>query len=310
MGVSQIPLVKAMWSYLRKRKILAKHKEVAAFWQIIIDDYDNEKLPKYEVLPKKTLNTHKIIWQYWGQGFQDENLPEVVSICAASVDRHKADYKVIRLDDSSIKEYLDIPTFVWEKFDNIEGFNRTFFSDLLRVALLNAYGGVWLDATVLLTGSLPAYLERYEYFLYQRDSNEQHKQYWESTYAYYWGWHPDFKVNMLSSIMFAQKNSQMIAVLLDLMLYYWQTQDKLVDYFCFQILYQELITGKLADKRCPIVSDVIPHLLQTKINDGCDFVSYEEAFAKGNIHKMSYFDEEVLVKFRDLITKSIRSDCL
>lgn len=93
----------------------------------------------------------------------------------------------------------------------------------------------------------------------------------------------------------------MIAVLLDLMLYYWQTQDKLVDYFCFQILYQELVTGKLADKRCPIVSDVIPHLLQTKINDGWDFVSYEEAFAKGNIHKMSYFDEDAMEKLRKLV---------
>ncbi len=299
--LSQIPLIRAAWSYLRERKILAKYKEVGAFWRIIIDDYYKGKLSGYDVSPKKTLNTHKIIWQYWGQGFQDGDLPEVVSICVESVDRHKADYKVIRLDDSSIKEYLDIPIFVWEKLDNIRGFNRTFFSDLLRVALLKIYGGVWLDATIFLSGALPTYLEQYPYFLYQRAPNEQHKKYWESTYAYYWGWHPDFKVQMLSSIMFAQKDSQVIAVLLDLMLYYWQTQDKLMDYFCFQILYQELVTGKLADKRCPVVSDVIPHLLQSKLNGGCSFLSYDEVLDKGNIHKMSYFGEKAMGRLRKLI---------
>lgn len=304
--IAQLPVLNKFWSYLRKRKILAKHKEVGAFWQIIIDDYYKGKLPGYNVSPKKEFDTDKIIWQYWGQGFQDKNLPEVVSICAASVDRHKADYTVIRLDDSSIKAYLDIPDFVWEKLGRAQGFNRTFFSDLLRVMLLKVYGGVWLDATVYLSSSLPPYLKQHDYFLYQRDPTEQFKKYWEGTYAYYWGWDPDFKVQMLSSIMFAQKESPVITGLLDLMLYYWQEQDKLMDYFCFQILYQELVTGSFSDKRCPIISDVIPHLLQTKLNGGCDFTSYEEIFAKGSIHKMSYFNEEAMGKFRDLVSQSVK----
>ncbi|TYR36723.1 capsular biosynthesis protein [Sphingobacterium phlebotomi] len=299
--LSQIPLIRTAWSYLREHKILAKHREVSAFWRIIIDDYYKGKLPSYDVLAKKKFDTDKIIWQYWGQGFQEESLPEVVSICVASVDRHKADYNVIRLNDSSIKEYLDIPAFVWEKLNNIQGFNRTFFSDLLRVALLKVYGGVWLDATIFLAGALPDHLTTYDYFLYQRDPNEQHKKYWASTYAYYWSWHPDFYVQMLSSIIFANKESYVISVLLDLMLYYWQTEDKLIDYFCFQILYYELVTGKLADKRCPIISDTIPHLLQSKLNGGCSFLSYAEVLAKGNIHKMSYFNEEAMCKLRNLI---------
>lgn len=307
--LAQLSVLNKFWSYLRRCRILAKHKQVSAFWQSVIGDYYNRKLPKHHVLPRKALDTDKIIWQYWGQGFQDGNIPEIVSLCTASIDQHKGNYTVIRLDDASVKEYLDMPAFVWEKLDNVSGFNRTFFSDLLRVALLKVYGGVWLDATIFLSGSLPPYLEQHEYFLYQRDPYEQYKRYWESTYAYYWGWHSDFKVQVLNSIIFAQKGSEMMTVLLELILYYWHTQDKIVDYFFFQILYQELVTGKLLDKRCPIISDTIPHLLQSKLNGGCGFISYEEVFAKGNIHKMSYFNEEVIIKFRDLITKSIKSDC-
>ncbi|PRD56479.1 capsular polysaccharide synthesis protein [Sphingobacterium gobiense] len=306
--LTRVSLLGDIWSYLRRQKILRKHRGVAAYWSGVIDAYYAGKLLKYTVQAKQQFDTDKIIWQYWGQGFQDGNIPEIVSLCTASVDQHKGNYTVIRLDDESVKEYLDMPAFVWEKLDNMSDFNRTFFSDLLRVALLKVYGGVWLDATIFLSGSLPPHLEQHEYFLYQRDPDEPYKRYWESTYAYYWGWHPDFRVQVLNSIIFAKKGCEMTTVLLELMLYYWDTQEKIVDYFFFQILYQELVTGELLDKRCPIISDTIPHLLQSKLNGGCDFISYEEVFAKGNIHKMSYFREEVIVKFRDLIAKSIKSD--
>lgn len=86
-------------------------------------------------------------------------MPEIVHICFDSVDRYKGEYKVIRLDDAMISEYIDLPDFVWERRKN-QQFTRTFFSDLLRVALLSTYGGVWLDATILLTGKLPKEIRR------------------------------------------------------------------------------------------------------------------------------------------------------
>ena len=41
-----------------------------------------------------------------------------------------------------------------------------FFSDLLRVALLKAYGGVWLDVTILLTNRLPGKYEKLDFFMF------------------------------------------------------------------------------------------------------------------------------------------------
>lgn len=108
------------------------------------------------------MGTQKVIWQYWGQGIDKDELPEIIQICFDSVDRNKNDYQVIRLTDITISEYIDLPDFVWRKREYVQ-FTRTFFSDLLRVALLSTYGGVWLDATILLTGSIPAVYEKTDF---------------------------------------------------------------------------------------------------------------------------------------------------
>jgi len=284
---------------VRKRKIRNSHRKVADFWNLVINAYFKGEIEKYSLKPKKQLPDNKIIWQYWGQGLSQQELPEIIRLCFDSVDKYKDDYQVIRLNDETIGDYIDLPAFVWQKMEN-PAFTRTFFSDLLRVALLNVYGGVWLDATVLLTGPFPESFRKSDYFMYQRADDEAHKSYWESAYAYYWGWYRGFKVRMLSSIFFAKKNNAVVAVLLNLMLYYWKTQNHLLNYFCFQILYNELITGEMAKDRCPIVSDTVPHLLQTKINGGRDFITKED-LEQITIHKMAYFEEEAMQKLKEML---------
>ena len=120
-----------LWNVQRKTSILKQHKKVADFWTPIIDAYHNETIERYALKPKKELDTRKVIWQYWGQGLDSDDLPEIVRICFDSVDKHKADYQVIRLTDTTLSEYLDFPDFVRQKRENAQ-FNRTFFSDLLR----------------------------------------------------------------------------------------------------------------------------------------------------------------------------------
>ena len=61
---------------------------------------------------------------------------------------NRRDYTVIRLDNKNLCEYVSFPEFVTEKLKN-GNMSYTHFSDLLRLGLLNLYGGVWLDATIL-----------------------------------------------------------------------------------------------------------------------------------------------------------------
>ena len=299
--ISGLSLLRKCRKAVRKRRILREHRKTADFWNPVIKTYFKGEIEKYSLKPKKQLPDNKIIWQYWGQGLNHQELPEIIRLCFDSVDKYKDDYQVIRLNDETIGDYIDLPAFVWQKMRN-SAFTRTFFSDLLRVALLNVYGGVWLDATVLLTGPFPEFFRKLNYFLYQRSDDEEHKNYWESSYAYYWGWYRGFKVRMLSSIFFAKKNNLLVAALLDLMLYYWKTQNHILNYFCFQMLYNELITGEMAKEQCPIVSDTVPHLLQTKINGGRDFISKDD-LDQITIHKMAYFEEKAMQKLKEMLNE-------
>lgn len=286
-----------IWEGIREQQIFKDHKKVASYFEPLLQQYAENKIKPHSIRPKKKLPKGKVLWQYWGQGIDSEALPEVVQLCFQSVDKYKEDYQVIRLSDDTIREYIDFPDFVWEKKEKGK-LGYTFFSDLLRLALLAGYGGVWLDATVLLTDPLPTPFREWEYFVYQRDPNALFKRQWKSSYAYYWNWHPKFKVNVLNSIFFAQKGSIVVSAMLDLLLHYWETQEETRNYFLFQILYEELMKGELGAHQCPIIDDTLPHWLQTKVNGGLSEVPLEEVFRKQTVHKLSYFTEEGMEKLR------------
>lgn len=293
-----VPL--SCWKSFRKRTIIKRQKEVANFWNPIIDEYFDGKIEKYSLKPKKQLGSQYVIWQYWGQGVVMDTLPEIIQICFKSVDRYKGDYQVIRLTDATVSDYLDLPDFVWRKRNNPQ-FTHTFFSDLLRLALLTTYGGVWLDATVLLTGPFPEMYKKADFFMFQRSDEEKNKDYWEGVYAYYFGWDTDFRVRVLNSIIFAQKDSLVISVLCDLLLCFWKTQDTVPDYFFFQILFNEVMRKSFHDKNCMIANDCIPHILQTKINGNYDSFSFEDALELSNIHKMAYYNDEAMTRLKTII---------
>ena len=158
-----------LWNKIRKYKILKKHQEVSDFWVPIIEAYYKGTLPLFQIKKKKDLLDNKIIWQYWGQGLDSQNMPDIVRICFASVDKFKSDYKVIRITDQTISEYVEFPSEVLDKLKN-GIFTRTAFSDLLRLALLSLYGGIWLDATILLTGTIPAKYVNMDFFMFQRSN--------------------------------------------------------------------------------------------------------------------------------------------
>ena len=79
------------------------------------------------------------------------------------------------MKDATVSQYVDLPEYVWAKKGN--GFSVTAFSNVLRLALLDTYGGVWLDSTVMLTGPLPDFLVDNDYFMFQRDEKELNKRY-------------------------------------------------------------------------------------------------------------------------------------
>lgn len=184
------------------------HRHVTEIAQSYLEGIKQRHLSLIELSPKKEdLVGKKIIWQYWGQGIESEKLPAVVQLCFDSVTQYSEEYEVIRLTDTNINEYVDLDHSVWERYIKYKdaGYKAAFFSDVLRVALLSCYGGIWLDATVLMTGSIPQECTSLPFFAYQRDNNQKHRSKWQKRTPTYFGWGKDFKVRFLSSIMFTMQ---------------------------------------------------------------------------------------------------------
>ncbi|KES10094.1 Capsular polysaccharide synthesis protein [Snodgrassella alvi SCGC AB-598-O11] len=250
--------------------------------------YFKNKLSKFNLKPKKILTTDKIIWQYWGQGIDNILLPETVKICFKSIDIYKEDYQVIRLDDSTIGDYLDIPDFVWAKRKNKQ-FKFAFFSDLLRLALLDVYGGIWIDATILLTNPIPETIKKMNFFMFQRDKNTPNKIFFEKYNNHYFGWNEHHHVNVLNSFIVSDKKGVIVHILLDLLLNFWKTQDKVQHYFFFHIMVDELFKYEEYKKNnCPVFDDTLVHIIQSKMHESFNPEEFELIKQKTSIHKLTY----------------------
>ena len=198
------------------------------------------------------------------------------------MEKYAGDFTIVRLTDDNLSEYLDLPEFIQKKRST---YSKAHFADILRLMLLKTYGGVWLDATVFLSGPIPEEYSSKDFFVFRRDPSEKNIRYWRNTYAYYFGWAKGFRVNMLNSIIIAKRGNRTIADLCDLMLSWWKDHDSIPDYFFFQILFDVYAPKDV----CSIVSDTLPHYLQQSINDpSFNLMSREEILRTIPIHKLTY----------------------
>ena len=268
-----------VWRLLREQKILRNHRRVAAICTELIASYKSYPV-HYSLAPKKSFDTDKIIWQYWATGFED--VPPVVRECLQSVDQFASDYQIVRLTDETVAAYLDIPAFLQEKRATM---SAAHFSDILRLMLLRTYGGIWVDATILLTKPIPSDIADSDFFMFRRDPAEPDYRYWRNVYAYYFGWVKGFRVNVLNSFIVAKKGNRLVSDLCDLLLLWWKDHDEVPDYFFFQILFDVFV-----DKaEFPLVSDTLPHYLQQALHDP-DFhiMLPDEIKQKWAVHKLTY----------------------
>ena len=95
---------------------------------------------------------NKIIWLCWWQG--ENALEGIAKICVNSIKENAGDCNVIFITKDNYAKYVEIPEFVIKKKDR-GIISLTQFSDILRINLLNKHGGIWIDATVLITNTLP-----------------------------------------------------------------------------------------------------------------------------------------------------------
>lgn len=135
------PLFDKLYQSCIKKKIRTAHADIILKYKSI----------KYEPVPQNDIYP---IWIFWWQGL--ENMPEVVKICYNSVLENAGEHPVHLITEENYVEYLSgaiwLDTVIeWLKEGRI---GYAYFSDIVRCYLIFTYGGIWIDATVLLTKNI------------------------------------------------------------------------------------------------------------------------------------------------------------
>jgi hypothetical protein len=81
----------------------------------------------------------KIIWSYW-----DNNPPEFIQKCKQNWAKFAPNYKIIQLNKNNVEKYIKNMPYNWQ---NLKSYRQ---ADILRLKLLEKYGGVWMDASIIL----------------------------------------------------------------------------------------------------------------------------------------------------------------
>ena len=255
-----------------------------------LPENEAEQISKYEILLtlEELFYEIKRLLKNYGEFFvivPDDRLNDVfryiyannMNILSIEINKYKKKIEFYNLDAIDFLKKIENKKMIYAHF-----------TDIIRLALLYYYGGVWLDATVLLTDNIPQKYFEMEYFMFQRDDNLKDKKKWEDFDSVYFSWDKDMRIRVMNSVIFAKKNSKVIKTLLDLLLIFWKDNEKAPKYFFFQILYYELMKNYYKKYQCEIISDTYSHELMRVWYEKYKEKEFEKIKEKTSIHKLSF----------------------
>lgn len=110
-----------------------------------------EKYKAKADVPLQPIGKDATIFVMWMQG--EESMPPLVKTTYASILQYAGDHPVVLLTQENIREYLT-KSELWdeENYNYLaqEKISHAHFADLARMCVLSTYGGIWIDATILL----------------------------------------------------------------------------------------------------------------------------------------------------------------
>ena len=227
-----------------------------------------EKVSLNESAPKE-----KIIWTCWLQG--EENAPLLVRRCIDSIRSNAGNFKVVVLTSETISNYISVPEHIIKKHET-GIISHTHYTDFVRLLLLKKYGGIWIDATIMLTGLIPQYIIDSPLFVYKR--------------------RPAGNVEIETCFIVSDKNNPLICAVLELLLEYWRKENKLISYSLIHLAWTMAAHSKKEIKElwdnviyvpCELI-DVLMHELSIQYSEE----KWKIICALSPVHKLSYkFDQ-------------------
>ena len=223
----------------------------------------NENIPL-----SQTPKSYKI-WQYWNGNINDA--PDIVKTCINSVEKHKGNLEHIVLNDETLKNYIKIPDYIY-KLKNKGIIKPAHFSDIIRTFLLYEHGGLWIDATVLLTDTLPDYIFESELFVFKNNEDDD-----------------PGGLNMANYFISSKGNSRIIAKMKLFLEQYWKNNNFVINYFFYLHAFTMFTKTESQEWNEIFYSPFIPvQLMQNELTNKFSLKRYEELKQISPIHKLTY----------------------
>lgn len=145
-----------------------KHQAILRYleknYSSLIDEYKRKDFELSSLAPDCP------IYVCWFQG--EDHMPSLVKGCLNSIRKNCGAHKVYLVTMENFNRWVSIPNYIIDKVNKKE-ITLTHFSDLIRNNLLADKGGIWLDATIYLTGELKDF-ELPFYTIKQNRINDSH----------------------------------------------------------------------------------------------------------------------------------------
>lgn len=220
-----------------------------------------------------------VVWVFWWQEL--ENAPKVVKKCVESMKKYCGGREIVVISQKNYREFVTLPDYIEKKF-NDKKISITHFSDILRINLLSKYGGLWLDATCLLTGNISDYLKS-DFFTIKLPYNEKEKCVSQGKWCVF--------------CMYGKPHNMLFDFMKDFYDIYWKNEDKVKDYFimdyAIEVAYENIEKIRNMIDNVPQTNDNI-HMLKEIMNEKYNEEIYRKLMETNKIHKLDRSKEYFL----------------
>ncbi len=227
------------------------------------------------------------IFVYWGQGF--DQAPPLVRACVAALSANNPGERVHLLTDADLAYYVDVP----EDLAVALAGNKTHFSDLLRLLLLEKFGGIWVDGTCFVAEPLRPHID-----------GALAKG---SVFAF--NYHGPY---LSSWLLAARPGSYVMHLWRAAVFLWWEKRAELIDYFLlhhfFEMLHHLDPRFRAEWDEGLRLSSRPPHVLQTEMLQPYAPEQFREILAGSFAHKLRYKYQPHEVTSDSYLAHLIRAD--
>lgn len=220
--------------FMRPYFAMKKHKAILMYlsrrYSGVLNNYRNSVVPS----ESNTIDPASTIWVSWWDG--EEAMPDLVKVCYKTLRQHAGIHPVQLITKYNFKDYISIPDYILEKVDK-KVMTVTHFSNMLRANLLYEYGGIWMDATILVLKDIA--LEDLPFYTLKAPAKKS-VSVTLSRFAGIFDTSKPFHnkaippVSRWSGFLFAGiKNSPVFAYMRDILYAYWKDHNDQIDYLLY-----------------------------------------------------------------------------